>query len=108
LDSILEDHQVPAGFEFISIDIEGHEMEMFKGFILDRWRPQLVLLEDHVINHEKHRLMTRFGYQVILRTGLNSWYVPKSSTYQFSLAAQFEFVRKYWLGLLLRKIRYMR
>jgi FkbM family methyltransferase len=108
LDSILEDHQVPAGFEFISIDIEGHEMEMFKGFSLDRWRPQLVLLEDHVINHEKHRLMTRFGYQVILRTGLNSWYVPKSCTYKFSLAAQFEFVRKYWLGLLLRKIRYMR
>jgi FkbM family methyltransferase len=108
LDSILEEHHVPVGFEFISIDIEGHEMEMFKGFSLDRWRPQLVLLEDHVINHEKHRKMTQFGYQVVLRTGLNSWYVPKSHAYTFSLAAQFEFFRKYWLGLLFRKIRYMR
>jgi len=108
LDSILEEHHVPVGFEFISIDIEGHEMEMFKGFSLDRWQPQLVLLEDHVINHEKHRKMTQFGYQVILRTGLNSWYVPKSHAYTFSLAAQLEFFRKYWLGLLFRKIRYLR
>jgi FkbM family methyltransferase len=108
LDSILEENKVPVGFEFISIDIEGHEMEMFKGFSLDHWKPQLVLLEDHVINHEKHRQMSQYGYQVILRTGLNSWYVPKSQHYTFSLLSRLEFIRKYWLGLLLRKIRYMR
>lgn len=108
LDSILEENKVPFGFEFISIDIEGHEMEMFKGFTLDRWKPQLVLLEDHVINHEKHRQMIKYGYQVILRTGLKSWYVPQSKTYTFSFFSKLEFLRKYWLGLWLRKIRYMR
>jgi FkbM family methyltransferase len=52
LNSILTEHRAPIGFDFISIDIEGHEMEMFKGFTLDKWKPKLVLLEDHVINHQ--------------------------------------------------------
>lgn len=106
LDSILEDNQVSPGFELLSIDVEGHEMELFKGFSLSRWQPRLVLLEDHVINHQKHRHMVGAGYQLLLRTGLNSWYVHCSDTYSFSLGARLEFVRKYWLGLLTRQIRY--
>jgi FkbM family methyltransferase len=108
LDSILEENNTEAGFDFISIDIEGHEMEMFKGFTLEKWKPKLVLLEDHVINHEKHRHMVNHGYHVILRTGLNSWYVPRSELYTFSFKARFQFFRKYWLGLLNRKFRYRR
>lgn len=108
LDSILEENNVPIGFEFISIDIEGHEMEMFKGFTLTKWKPELVLLEDHVISHEKHNHMKSNGYQLILRTGLNSWYVPASEKYNLSLSSKFEIFRKYWLGLLLRKFRYSR
>lgn len=93
-------------FEYIYIDIEGHEMEMFKGFNLNYWKPTLVLLEDHVINHEKHNHMTKNGYQVILRTGLNIWCKPITENYTFSIDSKLEFIRKYWLGLLLRKIRY--
>lgn len=106
LDSIFEENSVPEGFDFLSIDIEGHEMEMFKGFTLTKWRPKLVLLEDHVVNHEKHNHMVTNGYQLILRTGLNSWYVPVEAQYTFSLASKLERFRKYWLGLWLRKMRF--
>lgn len=106
LDSILEDQNTQRHFEFISIDIEGHEMEMFKGFSLAYWQPQLVLLEDHVINHEKHNHMTSNGYQLILRTGLNSWYVPKSMEFKLSTIAYLQYLRKYWLGLPVRKLRF--
>ncbi|MDX9715217.1 MAG: FkbM family methyltransferase [Dissulfurispiraceae bacterium] len=108
LDSILEETNAPVGVDFISIDIEGHEMEMFKGFTLNKWKPKLVLLEDHVTNHKKHNHMTSNGYQLILRTGLNSWYVPTADSYKLSLNSKLEFIRKYWLGLLLRKIKYFR
>lgn len=108
LDSVLEEHHIQPGFDFISIDIEGHEMEMFKGFSLSKWQPKLVLLEDHVTNHEKHNHMTANGYQVLMRTGLNSWYVQHSEGYRLSLPAKLEFMRKYWLGLLFRKIKYAR
>ena len=108
LDSILKKNKVKVGFDFISIDIEGHELEMFKGFRLNEWKPKLVLLEDHVIDHQKHNLMKNNGYQVILRTGLNSWYVPINSGYKLNLFSKIEFFRKYYIGLLFRKFRYRR
>ena len=108
LDSTLQDCNVPVNFDFVSIDIEGHEMEMFKGFTLRRWLPKLVLLEDHVTSHDKHNFMTSCGYQLILRTGLNSWYVPASANYKLAPFARLQRFRKYWLGLLGRKLRYAR
>ena len=94
LDSILEENHVKQNFEFISIDIEGHEMEMFKGFSLRHWKPQLVLLEDHVLNHEKHRHMTQNGYSLIMRTGLNSWYVPAERNFKLSGTALVQYFRR--------------
>jgi FkbM family methyltransferase len=108
LDAILLDHRVPPGFDFLSIDIKGHEMEMFRGFSLSKWAPRLVLLEDHVIGHDKHRFMVANGYQLIMRTGLNSWYVPRSAAYRLTLRARLQFLRKYWLGLIVRQYKYRR
>jgi FkbM family methyltransferase len=108
LDSILTEYGVEPEFDLLSIDVEGHEMEVFKGLDLRAWRPRLVLLEDHVTGHHKHLHMRAQGYQLLLRTGLNSWYVPEAIQYHFSLKARLEFFRKYWLGLLIRKIRYAR
>ena len=108
LDSILTENVVKPGFDFISIDIEGHELEMFKGFSIEKWRPNLVLLEDHVVNLKKHKLMISNGYQLIMRTGLNSWYVPKVTGYKLTPFAYLQFFRKYYIGLIPRKIKYMR
>ena len=106
LDAILEKHSAPPGFELLSMDIEGHELTALSGFSFDKWQPQLVLIEDHVTHLDKHRLMTRNAYQLLMRTGLNSWYVSKNSSYSHSLLARFEYFRKYYLGLPLRKFRY--
>ncbi|MDD1626089.1 MAG: FkbM family methyltransferase [Methylococcaceae bacterium] len=108
LDSILADNNVKENFDFISVDIEGHEMEMFKGFTLSKWKPSLVLLEDHVTNHEKHLFMIENEYQLIMRTGINSWYVPKKLGYKLSLFAVLQYFRKYYLGLYLRKLKHRR
>ena len=106
LDSILRGHAAPKQFDLLSIDIEGHELMALSGFSFSVWRPQLVLMEDHVTHLQKHQLMQRSGYQLLMRTGLNSWYVPEELSYTRSLAARFEYVRKYYIGLPLRKFRY--
>jgi FkbM family methyltransferase len=106
LDAILRAHDAPVGFDLLSIDIEGHELVALSGFSFDVWQPRLVLIEDHVTHLNKHRLMRRNNYQLLLRTGLNSWYVRADLPYTFSVAAMFEYVRKYYLGLPLRKFRY--
>lgn len=108
LDAILHAHQVQAGFDLLSVDIEGHELTALSGFNFQYWRPRLVLLEDHVTSLGKHALMRANGYQLILRTGLNSWYAPKTPGHTLSLPARLQFLRKYYLGLPLRKLRFAR
>ena len=108
LDTILHSHAATEQFDLLSIDIEGHELVALSGFSFDVWRPQLVLIEDHVTHWQKHHLMQRNGYQLLMRTGLNSWYVPEDLSYTFSSAARFEYFRKYYLGLPLRQFRYAR
>jgi FkbM family methyltransferase len=105
LDSILEENNIEANFDLLSIDVEGHEIELFKGFDIQRWKPKLVLLEDHVTSQDKHKFMITNGYAFLLRTGLNSWYVQNTKDYSISLKSKFEFIRKYYLGIFFRKLR---
>jgi hypothetical protein len=105
LDSILEENNIEINFDLLSIDVEGHEIELFKGFDIQRWKPKLVVLEDHVTSQDKHKFMTANGYDFLLRTGLNSWYVRNTNDYAISLKSKFEFIRKYYLGILFRKLR---
>ncbi len=106
LDSVLTEYKTPKNFDFLSIDVEGHELELFKGFDINKWKPRLVILEDHVTHHKKHRWMSENNYQLILRTGLNSWYVPREEGWSLGFSAQIEKFRKYWLGLLPRRLRF--
>lgn len=106
LDFVLQANNVEVGFDLLSVDVEGHEMELFDGFSIEYWRPRLFLLEDHVFDHKKHNYMSRHGYHLIFSTGLNSWYVSRSENYVLSLSAKLEFIRKYWFGLLFRRFKF--
>lgn len=105
LDSILEGAGAPQGFDFLSIDVEGHELEVLRGFDMARWRPRLILLEDHVADLSKHRYLKRAGYRIVRRYENNGWYVPRDSSYKARLADRREILRKYYLALPFRRLR---
>lgn len=105
LDSILEEAQAPIGFAFLSIDVEGHEIEVLRGLTLSHWRPRLVMLEDHVADLAKHRFMTSAGYRIVRRYENNGWYVPSNSSTRIATADIWEVWRKYYLALPVRKLR---
>jgi FkbM family methyltransferase len=104
LDDILEEAKAPSPIDFVSIDVEGHEVEVLAGFDLARWRPRLVLIEDHVTNLATHRSLTRTGYRLILRTGLTGWYVPRDDAPRVGLG-WWQIARKYYLALPIRMLR---
>jgi len=105
LDQVLEDAGAPRPLDFVSIDVEGHAIEVLEGFTLARWQPRLLFIEDTVQDLSLHRYLTRHGYRWFRRSGINSWYVPVSALERVSLPGRLQFWRKYYLGLPFRVLR---
>ena len=75
LDSILTEAGV-GPLDFVTIDVEGHELSVLQGFDLDRWRPSIVIVEDDTDLGEtpvsQHLAAAR--YVRFYRSGGNDWY----------------------------------
>ena len=105
LDDVLAEAHMTAPIDFVSIDVEGHEADVLAGFDLRRWRPRLLVIEDHVLNLNLHRLMQSLGYKWVRRVDFNGWYVPNDHRLQVSLLGRTQFIRKYYLSLPTRWVR---
>lgn len=81
LDSLLEEARFDE-LDFVTIDVEGHELSVLEGFDLDRYRPRIVILEDNSVegNTVVAKHMTDHGYVHFKRTGVNEWYARASDT----------------------------
>lgn len=63
--------------DFITIDVEGHELGVLRGFDLRRWRPRVVIVERNG-RWPQWRVLARLlraGYRRAHTTGVNDWYV---------------------------------
>jgi hypothetical protein len=105
LDSVLNEAGVPLRFDFLSIDVEGHEIEVLCGFDFARWQPRLILLEDHVADLSRHRFLKTAGYRIIRRHENNGWYVPRDFAVRCHWSDRWEILRKYYLALPFRLLR---
>jgi FkbM family methyltransferase len=105
LDDLLAEMRAPRPIDFVSIDVEGHEIEVLDGFDLDRWRPRLILIEDHVLDLRLHRLLQERGYKWVRRSGLNAWYVPADAPMRVGWVGWLQFFRKYYLSMPTRRVR---
>lgn len=79
LDSLLAEAGFPE-IEFITIDVEGHELEVLKGLTLELHRPRIVIIEDNSVGGDSPvaRYMSDCGYVHFKRTGVNEWYARES------------------------------
>ncbi len=107
LNTLLAEAQIKH-IDYLSVDTEGTEIDVFDGLDLERYQPKLILLEDHLRDWSKHRYMTRRGYKLVRRTDFNSWYVPQATKVHVSLFGALQLLRKYVLGVPGRRFRYWR
>jgi FkbM family methyltransferase len=104
LDEILIEAGAPQ-LDFLSIDVEGHELDVIDGFDLARWRPGLILIEDLLLHLRLHRVLRRRGYRWVRRTGINNWYVPAENAPRLGFGGRWQFINKFYLGTPLRRLR---
>lgn len=79
LDEVLEEARLSGPIDFVSIDVEGHELELLKGFAVERWRPRILIVEDNGGSwfNDVSRELSRRGYLRFRRTGVNDWYAQR-------------------------------
>jgi len=105
LDDILEEADAPTPIDLLSVDVEGHEIEVLLGFDFMHWRPRLILVEDHVGSLKTHRFLIKNGYRLVRRAGNNGWYVSADSAVKIAVSDRWEILRKYYLALPFRMAR---
>jgi FkbM family methyltransferase len=105
LDSLLAQTGQPK-VDFVSIDTEGTELDVLRGFNLDTYRPTLILLEDKGQSLAKHQFLRARGYKLVKRTELNNWYVPREIQFGLTTVGErLKLWRKVFLGLPFRRFR---
>ena len=81
LNDLLDQHQAPPVIDYISVDTEGSELAILKGFDFSRRRVKLWTIEHNYFDPARQailEIMTNNGYQRILtqRSTIDDWYIP--------------------------------
>ncbi len=106
LDEVLAEAGNPK-LDLVSIDVEGFELEVLRGFTLERHRPAVLVIEDHLQKLHVHRHIVRHGYRLVKRTGCNNWYVPRDARFTLaSFGERIALLKELWLDTPVRCVRF--
>ncbi len=106
LNSLLE--EVGADHvDLLSIDVEGAELQVLKGFDMQKYQPRLILLEDKHLYLTKHHYLKNLGYTLVKRTGFNFWYVPVGAKRPHQgIAEKLKIFKRMYISLWWKKLKF--
>ena len=77
LDTILLKYPAIDKIDFLSVDVEGTEVDVMKGFDIQRWMPLVIVLENNYNDKHYEDYMSSVGYKKALRNVVNDFYIKK-------------------------------
>lgn len=79
LDDVLKEAGVPTDFSVLSVDTEGHDVDVLSG--LGEWRPRIIISEIYTWSLETYRkkflTLLNMDYLFLLQIGCNEIYIHK-------------------------------
>jgi FkbM family methyltransferase len=105
LSDIIQVHAEGESIDFLSIDVEGTELDVLQGADLTTFSPTLIIIEDRLVFLRKHLYLKKHGYKLFRRTGFNNWYAKKIPQNSTTLKNQLNLFRKIYLSSWIKRIR---
>ena len=106
LTNILKSRKIKK-IDFLSIDVEGTEMDVLLGLDFNLYRPNLILLEDKHLYLKKHIFLKKKGYKLAQRLNRNCWYIPNESKFKSnSLIGKIKLIKRMYVSIWYKKILY--
>jgi FkbM family methyltransferase len=87
LNEVLENQQAPRNFGFLSIDVEGSDLQVLQSIDLNKYTPSVLCIENWqskiginaILESETHRYLEKSGYRLSGWSGLSTVYLRKLS-----------------------------
>lgn len=93
--------------DFLSIDVEGAEMDVLQGLDFSIYQPHLILLEDKHLYLKKHFFLKKQGYKLVRRLNRNCWYIPKATLPPpISVLEKLKLLKRMYISIWFKKIHY--
>jgi hypothetical protein len=89
LDEILEKAKAPRHIDYLSIDVEGAELEVLRGLSFDKYEVDALTIEHNNETQKREamrQLLESKGYERVRSWVMDDWYVRKA------LAGRYEFL----------------
>lgn len=90
LSRFLEDAAAPAVVDYLSVDVEGHELHVLDGIDFDRWHVRLVTVEHNLYRDGPdrkdaiHRRLSAAGFERVVEDVVAAGYGPYEDWYRNS------------------------
>ena len=91
--------------DYLSLDLEGMELEALQGLDFSKFKPDLIIVEDRLNNLSRHHFLKGVGYKLVRRNGSNHWYVPADHRFEVTLGTKLRLFRKLYLSMPFRCLR---
>lgn len=105
LQELLDKHEIKH-ITLLSIDTEGTELDVLTGIDFNKISVDLILIEDWQRDATIHSHLIKKGFKIVLRSGFNSWYVPKSSNLNPPLLGYLKLLKKIYVSSYIKKFRH--
>jgi FkbM family methyltransferase len=94
LSSIIKKYNIGNRYFLLSVDAEGHDLEVIKNASLDKNRPKYICIEDDINQNEIEKFLFDNQYQKLTKLMSNGIYVDKLGTDNIEMCRKLNFFHK--------------
>lgn len=75
IDEIIEEYMAGVAPDYLSIDVEGHDLDVLKSLDLERFKPKIICIEPSNKTHIFDEILIPHGYSLMAKTPDNALYM---------------------------------